>query len=66
MSSFAIKKIILQREEKIYKLKRILEKTISINVEKSVILQIKDQKKELEYFENLKDKQQTGMEIFLQ
>jgi len=66
MPSFTIKKIILQREEKIYKLKRILEKTLSINAEKSVILQIKDQEKELEYFENLKDKQQVGMEIFLQ
>lgn len=64
MNSFTIRKIILQREEKIYNLKMILKKTISYDAEESIISQIKEEKKDLEYFENLNDKQ-IGMGRFL-
>ena len=64
MTNFVIKKIILQREEKIHILKRILDNTLPSDAKKSIIFQIKDQQKDLKYFENLMDKK-IGMEVFL-
>lgn len=51
MSSFAVQKIVLQRKEKIDYLYKILYKTI--DSQKSILSQIKDQEKELQYFKNM-------------
>lgn len=51
--SFIIQKIILQRREKLSILKKILEKTNSIEAKKSIISEIKNQEKDLRYFENM-------------
>ena len=56
MSNFVIRKIILQREEKIYKLQKILEKTTLDTWRNSIKLQIKEHEKDLEYFVNKVDR----------
>jgi len=53
MISFTVQKIILQRKEKISILYKTLSKTTSPDIQKSIQLQIIDQKKEVTYFENM-------------
>lgn len=50
MSNFVIRKIILQREEKIYKLQKILEKTTLDTWRNLIKLQIKEYEKDLRVF----------------
>lgn len=54
MSSFTVQKIIIQRKEKISTLYKTLAKTQSPDMIISIKSTIKEQEKELEYFENMK------------
>lgn len=51
--SFTVQKIILQRREKISILEKILSKTGSTAAKESLTSQIKEQEKDLKYFENM-------------
>jgi len=62
--NFTIQRIILQKKEKLYKLEHVLQKTLSPDVQKSIMSQIKDQKKGLKYSENLGNRK-MDMDVFL-
>ena len=51
--SFAVEKIILQRREKIFHLEETLKKTVSSDVRYDLIVHIKEDQKDIRYFENM-------------
>jgi len=53
MLSFTVQKIIIQRKEKISRLENTLKKTISSDARESLLSEIQEQQKSLDYFENM-------------